>query len=123
MAEYIPGVCNIGPQEINRRRRIGWIGLAVAVLLFILLAGLNLNHWWRLLIFFPVTLSASGFLQAHFHFCSGFAGKGVFNFGEIGKTQEVKDDSFKIKDKQKGKQITLYAVSIGAIVALFCVFI
>jgi hypothetical protein len=123
MAEYIPGVCNIGPQEINRRRRVGWIGLAVALLVFIILAVMNVNHWWRLLIFFPATFSASGFLQAHFHFCAGFARKGVFNFGEIGKIQDVTDDSAKAKDKQKGKQITLYAAFIGAIIAIICIFI
>src|ERR1700733_2787754 len=123
MTEYIPGVCNIGPQEINRRRRTGWIGLAIALLLLIILVEFTVNPWRRLFIFFPVTLSASGFLQAHFHFCAGFARKGVFNFGEIGKTQEVKDDSSKAKDKQKGNQITLYAAFIGAIVAFICVFI
>lgn len=123
MAEYIPGVCNIGLQEINRRRRVGWIGLAVALVLFVILAAFNINPWWRLLIFFPVTFSASGFLQAHYNFCAGFARKGVFNFGEIGKTQEVKDDSAKAKDQKKGKQITRYAAFIGAVVAIICVFI
>ena len=121
--KYIPGVCNIGPQEINRRRRVGWIGLAVALLLFIILVGINVNPWWRLLIFFPATLSASGFLQAHFHFCAGFARKGVFNFGEIGKIQQIKDESANQKDKQKGNKITLYAACIGAIVSFICVFI
>jgi len=123
MAEYIAGVCNIGPQEINRRRRIGWIGLAAALLLFIILVLLTVNPWWRLFIFFPVTLSASGFLQVHFHFCAGFAHKGVFNFGEVGETQQIKADSAKAKDKQKVKQITLYAAFIGTVVALICVFI
>lgn len=121
MAEYIPGVCNIGPQEINRRRRTGWIGLGVALFVFIILSGITSNHWWRLLIFFPATLSASGFLQAHFHFCAGFARKGVFNFGEVGKIQEVTDNSAKTKDQQKGKRITLYAAFIGAVVAFICV--
>ena len=89
--KYIPGVCNIGSQEINRRRRVGWIGLTVALLLLIILVGINVNPWWRLLIFFPATLSASGFLQAYFHFCAGFARRGVFNFGEVGKMQEIHD--------------------------------
>ena len=123
MEEYIPGICNIGPQEVNRRRRIGWIGLAVAFFLFIILVQFNLNPWWRLLIFFPATLSASGFIQAHFHFCAGFARKGVFNFSEIGKTQKIKDEFANAKDKQKGNKITLYAAIIGAIASLICVFI
>jgi hypothetical protein len=123
MADYIPGVCNIGPQETSRRKRIGWIGLAIALLLFISIGEVTGNPWLRLLIFFPLTLSASGFLQAHFHFCAGYARKGVFNFGEIGKTHEITDDSARAKDKQKGNKITLYAALIGAIVALICVFI
>ena len=123
MKEYIPGVCNIGPQEISRRRRIGWIGLAVALLLFIILSEISGNRWWQLLIFFPATLSASGFLQARFHFCSGFARKGVFNLGEIGTTHEINDTSSKAKDQKRGNQITIYAALLGAIVALICVFI
>ena len=35
------------------------------------------------------TISASGFLQAYFQFCSGFARIGVFNFGSLGQTNKV----------------------------------
>jgi hypothetical protein len=32
-AQYVPGTCNIGPDEIALRRRAGHVGLAVAVML------------------------------------------------------------------------------------------
>jgi len=120
---YSPGVCNIGPEEIARRRRVGWVGLIVAILLFVALYGADVNPWWRLFIFFPAMFSASGFLQAYFHFCSGFARRGIFNFGAVGKTENVTDGASKALDRRKGSQIASYAALIGAVVAILCVLI
>lgn len=118
--EYVAGVCNIGPAEIARRRNIGWIGLAVAVVLLAGLVWTGVSPWWRLLIFFPTMLSASGFLQAYFGFCAGFARRGVFNLGALGHQQTVTDDASKVKDRRKGNQIGIYAALIGIVVALVC---
>ena len=49
MAEYIPGVCNIGPAEIARRRRAGWTGLVATVVL------------WALFVFFDIPAHCGGF--------------------------------------------------------------
>ena len=35
--EYVPGVCNIGPDEIARRRNLGWVALAITLLLLLTL--------------------------------------------------------------------------------------
>jgi hypothetical protein len=121
--EYLPGVCNIGPEEIARRRNLGWGALAVTLVLLAILVWAGINPWWRLFIFFPAMLSASGYLQAYFKFCSGFARKGIFNFGSLGRTQEVIDEASKIKDKSKGNSIMLYAALIGAVVAIISVVI
>lgn len=116
--QYIPGVCNIGPQEINQRRRVGWIGLSVTVILFFILKVLPVSLWWRLFLFFPAMLAATGFLQAHFHFCVGFARRGIFNFGEVGKTHVIINNTAQIKDRLRAKKINILALSIGIIVAL-----
>ncbi len=116
--EYIPGACNIGPDEIARRRSVGWFSLAVTVVLFGALELSGINQWWRIFIFFPASLSASGFIQAHFHFCSGFARAGIFNFGALGELHKVDDDASRAMDRQKGYRIILYSVSIGGIAAL-----
>lgn len=121
--EYVAGVCNIGPEEIARRRMVGWIGAAVAVALLAVLVWLGVNPWWRLFVFFPVTLAASGFLQAYFHFCSGFARRGVFNFGARGNMHTITDNVSKSKDRKKGTRITVYSALIGVVVALASVFI
>lgn len=122
-AEYVPGVCNIGPEEIARRRNLGWSSLAVAIVLLVVLIWSGINPWWRLLVFFPAMLSASGFLQSYFHFCSGFARKGLFNFGPLGTQQKVTDEASKAKDEKRGKQIALYAFLIGLAAAILAVFI
>jgi hypothetical protein len=119
--EYLAGVCNIGPEEIARRRNLGWIGLAVAIVLLAILVWAGVNPWWRLFVFFPAMLSASGFLQAYFRFCSGYARRGVFNFGSLGATHPVTDATSKTKDRKQGNRIMLWAVLIGAVAAIVVV--
>jgi hypothetical protein len=121
--EYVAGVCNIGPEEIKRRRNVGWGSLAVAVIILALLVWAGVNPWWRLVVFFPAMLSASGFLQAYFQFCAGFARRGVFNFGTLGQQETISDDASKTKDHRKGNQIGIYAALIGVVVALICVIV
>ncbi len=121
LSDYVPGVCNIGPAEITRRRRVGWIGLVASVVLVGILIAVDAGRWWWLLLFLPVTMSASGFLQAHFRFCAGFSRAGVFNFGPLGQTQDVTDGESLAADRRRGNQITLYAALIGVGVALLAV--
>ena len=122
--DYIPGECNIGSKEIARRRNLGWIAFAIVLVAFLALVRSGVSPWWRLFIFFPAVLSASGFLQAHFHFCSGFARLGVFNFGPPGERHEVADEISKEKDRKRGIEITLYALLIGAAITILslCLF-
>jgi len=118
MNEYIPGACNIGSAEIARRRNFGWVSLAVSIILFIVLVWTGANPFWRLFLFFPAAAAASGFLQAYFHFCSGFARLGVYNFGAPGQTTKIEDETARKKDKRKGFQITLIAALFGAVLAV-----
>jgi hypothetical protein len=122
-SEYVPGVCNIGPAEITRRRNGGWVGLAITVVVFVVLVWTDVNPWWRLLLFLPAMVSASGFPQAHYRFCAGFSRAGVFNFGTLGDTHEVTDLKAMATDRRRGNQISLYAAMIGAIVAVVAVLV
>ncbi len=117
-AVYQPGVCNIGPAEIRKRRASGWVGLAVAVGFLVLAFALGWAAPWRLLVALPVFLSAQGFLQAAFHFCVGFATRGLYNFGELGAEENVQDAEFRRKDQRKAALISLLAFAIAAVVAL-----
>jgi hypothetical protein len=117
-SEYVPGVCNIGPAEIRRRRHVGWFGAVLTVVLWGAFFLLRIPAPWRLLLFFPAAMSAVGFLQAVMHFCANFGMRGVFNFGpRVGKTDTVEQAEFRRKDRQKAAQIILYSCLIGITVA------
>jgi hypothetical protein len=120
---YVPGECNIGTEEIARRRAFGWGALAVTVVTFLGLTKTRANRWWRVLLFFPAAASASGFLQARLHFCAGFSRLGVYNFGPTGETHKVVDAAAKAKDRRRGNQIGLYAALVGAAVSAVAVIV
>ena len=135
-SQYIPGVCNIGPAEIQMRRNLGYVGALLTLALWTVFILLRVPPVWRLTLFLPAFLSANGFFQAALHFCSGFAMAGVFNFGaKVGdvipvakstidiQSLGVPDESgagaeFKRKDRQKALQISLFSVLVGVGVAL-----
>lgn len=117
--EYIPGVCNIGPAEIKRRRQSGWLGVGVTIAAWALFAVFRVPLPWRLFLFFPAMIGASGFLQAALHFCAGFGTRGVFNFGTVvGATQTVEQAEFRRKDQGKARMIGMYAALIGIAIAV-----
>jgi hypothetical protein len=115
---YQPGVCNIGPAEIARRRRSGHAGLLISV---VLLAGLMLigaPHWTRLALVLTAGGSASGYLQAWFHFCAGFGSTGVYNFGPLGNVVQVADPAARSRDRRRSIEIGLASLAIGLVVGI-----
>jgi hypothetical protein len=117
-AQYIPGVCNIGPAEIRRRSQSGWFALGVTVVLWAAFFVFRVPAPWRLFLFFPSMISATGFLQAAMHFCAGFGMRGVFNFGQVvGKTESVEQAEFRRKDQRKARRIVLLSALAGLVVA------
>jgi hypothetical protein len=115
---YQPGVCNIGPAEIARRRQAGHVALGVAIVAFVGLVAIDAPPVTRLLVALPVAASASGYLQARFKFCAGFGSRGIYNFGELGTTMQVEDAEARKRDKARSNQISLASAVIGATVGL-----
>ena len=117
-SEYIPGVCNIGPAETARRRRVGQAGAAATVGLAALLTITRAPRLWRLLLAVPATMSAVGFIQAARHFCAAFGWRGVFNFGGRGKAESVEEAAAREEDRRIALRIGLESAAVGAAVAL-----
>jgi len=120
-AGYEPGVCNIGPAEIARRRRAGHLGLATTVAL---LAGLELIDAppiSRLVLVIPAAAGASGYLQAWLRFCAGFGVRGIRNFGQLGQIEEVADAAARERDRARANQIGLASLAVGVLVAVAAV--
>jgi hypothetical protein len=116
--DYAPGVCNIGPAEIARRRRAGHVGLAAALVMLAGLVAMEAPPAARLILVLPAAAAASGYLQAWLRFCAGFGARGIFNFGELGHTDEVVDPVSRARDRAKARRIALASLAIGIVVAV-----
>jgi hypothetical protein len=119
--DYQPGVCNIGPAEIARRRRAGHTGLIATIALFAFLVAISAPPLARLILIIPAAVSASGYLQAYLKFCAGFGSRGIFNFDGVGTTQQVGDAASRALDKAKANRIGLASFAIGVAVAVVAV--
>ena len=121
MSQYVPGSCNIGSREILRRRVVGIAALVFAMVSgYALLAADELARTARLGIFFPLLVSAIGFIQAKNKFCLAYGLAGTFNFGKIGDMERVFDAESKKSDRRKAIAILIQAALIaGFATALF----
>ena len=116
---YQPGVCNIGPMEIARRRMVGHVGAAATLAVLGTLIAIDAPPLTRLAAGIPAMVSASGYIQARLRFCAGYAQRGIFNFGdETDDAQAVADDAARAVDRRTGRRISLASFAIGAGVAL-----
>jgi hypothetical protein len=115
---YVPGVCNIGKEEIRRRKIAALSSLAITVILIAAISYLDVNRVWRLSIFFTVTSSAVSFQQWYYKFCVAFGIKGIFNFGNLGTSDTIEQAEFRKKDRAKAWQMITTGILAGIITAL-----
>lgn len=115
---YRPGVCNIGPAEIARRRRSGHVGTLASVALLIAFVALGLPPLVRLFLVLPAAVAAAGYLQAWLKFCAAYGSLGVFSFGVAGTTQPVAAPEARRRDRLRAYQISAASLLIGIAVAL-----
>ena len=120
-SSYVPGVCNIGPEEIEARRRSGHVGVLASVVLFAVLVVIDAPSMARWLLVIPVAVATSGYLQAYLHFCAGFGALGEFNFGARGEAKRVVDRDALRRDRIKALQIGLAGFVVGVVVAAVAV--
>ncbi|MEI6405969.1 MAG: hypothetical protein WCO85_00425 [Actinomycetes bacterium] len=114
MTQYQPGVCNIGPSEISRRRNIGILGAVLTVLTILIFASAGSPRIYRLLVFIPAMIFATGFVQARKKFCLGFGISGVFNFGPAGKLDKVETAFARAQDRRTVIRIALQSLVAAA---------
>ena len=121
--EYQPGVCNIGPAEISRRRRAGHIGALITLGLFAVLVAIHVPPLARFLVALPAAGAATGYLQAVLKFCAGFASRGIFNFGRLGEAEQVADPAARARDRSRANRILLVSLAIGLVVGVLAVIV
>jgi len=96
---YRPGACNIGPAEIARRRRAGWIGLGLAVAWAGLTVLAAAEPLVRFVVVVPLAGAFVGFLQARRRFCAAYGFLGLRNFGPLGAADRVVDEEARRRDR------------------------
>jgi hypothetical protein len=116
--QYVPGTCNIGPDEIAMRRRFGHAGVVVTAALAAALLRSDAHPAWRLTLALPAAGAAAGYLQARHRFCAAFGFRGVYNFDRLGHEQAVTGDDAQLQDRRQAQQIVAQSAAIGLGVAL-----
>jgi hypothetical protein len=120
-SNYVPGHCNIGPDEIRKRMRIGFIGLALMILFIFLAEFYAFPQIWKLALFAPTVYAFSGFIQARQKFCFLFGIIGVFNIA--GRKARVGDDLKIKKDRNKALGIVAQVFISSVLVTLLYYFL
>lgn len=113
---YIPGICNINPAEIKKRRMAGHIGLAASAIFIILAIVGGLDWYIRLFLFIPAFVAATGYLQAKNKFCVGYAGAGK-QHADNGEVETITADDALKADKRKAQTINAQSVLVGVLAA------
>lgn len=115
---YQPGVCNIGPHEIRRRRTAGFMGVGAAIALGAILVATDAAPLLRLAVFFPLAGGVIGFLQARRRFCVAYAQAGIANLGPDDSTRgSVAGEEARRADLAASRRLLRDAVIISAPIA------
>ena len=121
--QYIPGNCNLGKEEINRRYRIGYIGLTLTILTILILYFTDAARIWRLLIFFPVFYGVSGFIQAAKKFCYVYGFRQVFSLEGIRSFKKINDQDSIKADQRTAMKIVATVMLTSAMITLLYYFL
>ena len=113
---YAPGACNIGPEEIDRRRKAAVAGLVASVgfaAALIFGFGSAPGGLERLLVALPLTGAGIGWIQARRRFCMAYGLAGTFNLGTIGEMSRVTDQAALAADRRTALIIAAQGLAIG----------
>ncbi len=118
MSSYVPGVCNIGKDEIRKRYTLAVIGFIVSAFLVFLLLFFSAPRWTLLFVFFPLALAFEGLFQGSMGFCAGFASRGIYDLsGSGGEKGTVQSEEEHGKDMKKAMMIHAYSILSSIILA------
>jgi len=123
VVDYRPGVCNIGPEEIARRRRGAWVAGLASVVFYLGLLAISAPDLVRFIVAVPAASAAISWLQARERFCVAFGTAGVFNFGPIGEIEQVSDREARRADRRKVISMVARGAAIGIVVGVIAVLV
>lgn len=115
MSDYIPGTCNIGPDEIKRRKTFAVAGFVFFLISLIGAFSPHATHVTRLGVAVPAMLFATGLVQARKKFCLAFGFAGTFNFSKVGEIKKVTTPEERRADRITAITILLQSLAIAAV--------
>ena len=119
-ADYIPGTCNIGGDELRSRRIVAAVGLILSLSALAIFIATDVSQSARLGIFIPLLVMSIGWVQSRKKFCLAYGFAGTFNFGKLGHLSRVSDPTARAADRRTAlviiAQSTLYAAVLTALV-------
>ena len=119
-ADYIPGTCNIGGDELRSRRIVAAVGLILSLSALATFISTSVSQSARLGIFIPLLVMSVGWVQSRKKFCLAYGFAGTFNFGKLGNVSRVSDPIARAADRRTALMIfaqsTLYAAVLTALV-------
>jgi hypothetical protein len=119
-ADYIPGTCNIGGDELRSRKIVAAVGLVLSISTLITFISTDAPQSARLGIFLPLLVMSVGWVQSRKRFCLAYGFAGTFNFGKLGNLSKVADPIARAADRKTAltifAQSALYAAALTAVV-------
>jgi hypothetical protein len=109
--------CNIGPDEIARRRRSAIVATVLTALAAAVLVASHAPPLARLLIWPLATAAAVSWLQVVNRFCVAFGALGLENFGRLGGEVHV-DPRQRAADRRRALQLILEGSLVGLAVSI-----
>jgi hypothetical protein len=122
-ADYRPGVCNIGPEEIARRRRGAWVAGLATVVFYLGLLAIGAPDLVRFIVAVPAATAAVSWLQARERFCVAFGSAGTYNFGPVGELERVADAEARRADRRKVASMVARGAAIGVVTGLLAILV
>lgn len=114
-SKYQAGVCNIGKDEIDYRKKIVGYGSAiVGAALYTLLVFFNFPLIIYAALLVPVFISVHGFNEAKNEFCTTYARTGKYNMNsEVGLTQDVLSQAKRNQDRKYANKLMMKSLKIS----------
>jgi predicted nucleic acid-binding Zn ribbon protein len=120
---YIPGTCNIGKEELQRRKAAMVLYITITILCIVLMQVFHSRHIWRLFVFLPAAAAIVSSLQVYYHFCVNFGMRGVSNFGKLGHTTSDALEEYIRKDRAKALKMIIGSIVAGIAIAIIYFFL
>jgi len=111
---YIPGTCNLGKSEIQRRQFVALLGLLLTASILFGLIGADAPTSARWALFIPLMVFSVGFIQSRKKFCLAYGLMGTSNLGKLGDISRVQSP----EDRKADRKTALLILAQSALLAL-----